>query len=242
MLMRALAFWRNLKAMSRTRRPARPEIISVAALVQAYSYGVFPMAETRDDSDIKWIDPEWRGILPLDDFHMAKRLARTIRATPLVTRVDAAFDKVIAACAKPARGRPKTWINEVIERSYVELHRAGHAHSVEVYDGEELVGGLYGVSIGAAFFGESMFSVRRDASKIALVHLVARLKAGKYKLLDTQFVTEHLSQFGAIEIPRGSYHDMLRPAIDARANFYELGGAGAAVSGGTVLQLITQIS
>ena len=228
--------------MSRTRRPAKPETIAVAALVQAYSYGVFPMAEARDDPEIMWIDPEWRGILPLDDFHLPKRLARTVRTTPLVVRVDKAFDAAIAACAKPARGRSKTWINDVIERSYIALHRAGHAHSVEVYDGEELVGGLYGVSVGAAFFGESMFSTRRDASKIALVHLVARLKAGKYRLLDTQFVTEHLSQFGAIEIPRGRYHDLLRAAVDARANFYELGGAGAAVSGGTVLQLITQIS
>ena len=228
--------------MSRTRRPARPETISVAALIQAYSFGVFPMAETRDDPDIMWIDPEWRGILPLDSFHVPKRLARTIRTTPLVVRVDTAFDKVIAACAMPGRGRPKTWINDVIERSYIELHRAGHAHSVEVFDGEALIGGLYGVSVGAAFFGESMFSTARDVSKIALAHLVARLKAGRYKLLDTQFVTEHLSQFGAIEIPRGRYQDMLRPAVDAKANFYELGGAGAAVSGGTVLQLITQIS
>ena len=228
--------------MSRTRRPSKPETISVAALIEAYSYGVFPMAETREDPAIVWIDPEWRGILPLDDFHVPQRLARTIRTTPLVVRVDAAFDAVIAACAKPARGRAKTWINDVIERSYVELHRAGYAHSVEVYDGTDLVGGLYGVSVGAAFFGESMFSTKRDASKIALAHLVARLKAGRYKLLDTQFVTEHLSQFGAIEIPRGRYHDKLRPAVDARANFYELGGAGAAVSGGTVLQLITQIS
>ena len=228
--------------MSRTRRPAIPETISVPALIQAYSCGVFPMAETRDDPEIMWIDPEWRGILPLDSFHVPKRLARTVRTTPLFVRADNAFEAVIAACAKPARGRAKTWINEVIERSYIDLHRAGRAHSVEVYDGEELIGGLYGVSIGAAFFGESMFSLRRDASKIALVHLVARLIAGKYKLLDTQFVTEHLSQFGAIEIPRGRYQDLLRPAVDARANFYELGGAGAALSGGTVLQLITQIS
>jgi leucyl/phenylalanyl-tRNA--protein transferase len=228
--------------MSRTRRPARPETISVAALIQAYSFGVFPMAETREDPDIMWIDPEWRGILPLDAFHVPKRLARTIRSTPLVVRVDTAFAAVIEACAKPARGRAKTWINDVIERSYIELHRAGHAHSVEVFDGEALVGGLYGVSVGAAFFGESMFSTQRDVSKIALAHLVARLRAGHYKLLDTQFVTEHLSQFGAIEIPRGRYHDLLRPAVDAKANFYELGGAGAAVSGGTVLQLITQIS
>jgi leucyl/phenylalanyl-tRNA--protein transferase len=228
--------------MSRTRRPARPETISVPTLIQAYSCGIFPMAERREDPDIMWIDPEWRGILPLDAFHVPQRLARTIRSTPFSVCADNAFEQVIDACAAPSRGRAKTWINDVIERSYVALHRAGHAHSVEVYDGANLAGGLYGVSIGAAFFGESMFSRRRDASKIALVHLVARLKAGGYKLLDTQFVTEHLSQFGAIEIPRGRYHDLLRPAVDAKANFYELGGAGAAVSGGTVLQLITQMS
>ena len=224
--------------MSRTRRPSRPETISVAALIQAYSYGVFPMAEGRDDPDIMWIDPEWRGILPLDTFHVPKRLARTIRTTPYTVTVDKAFAKVIDACAVPGRGRAKTWINDVIERSYIELHQNGHAHSVEVYDGEALIGGLYGVSIGAAFFGESMFSTARDVSKIALAHLVARLKAGKYKLLDTQFVTEHLTQFGAIEIPRGQYHDKLRPAIDAMANFYALGAAAAPVSGAAVLQLI----
>jgi len=226
--------------MSRTRRPAQAQTISVSALIQAYSYGVFPMAEARDDPDIMWIDPEWRGILPLADFHVPKRLARTIRATPLTVTVDRAFDKVIDACAKPARGRAKTWINDIIERSYIELHRAGFAHSVEVYDGETLIGGLYGVSIGAAFFGESMFSTARDVSKIALVHLIARLRAGKYKLLDTQFVTEHLTQFGAIEIPRGRYHDLLRPAVDAKANFYELGAAGTGVSGDTALSLISQ--
>jgi leucyl/phenylalanyl-tRNA--protein transferase len=224
--------------MSRTRRPPRPETISVAALIQAYSYGVFPMAETREDPEIMWIDPEWRGIVPLDSFHVPKRLARTIRTTPLTVCVDKNFEAVIAACAKPGRGRAKTWINDVIERSYIDLHRAGHAHSVEVYNGEALIGGLYGVSVGAAFFGESMFSIERDASKIALAHLVARLRAGKYKLLDTQFVTEHLSQFGAIEIPRGRYHDLLRPAVDARANFYELGEAGAPVSGTAIFQLI----
>ena len=224
--------------MSRTRRPSRPETISVAALIQAYSYGVFPMAEAREDPDIMWIDPEWRGILPLDAFHVPARLARTIRSTKLTAVVDKDFAKVIEACAKPGSGRAKTWINDTIERSYIELHAQGHAHSVEVYNGEALVGGLYGVSIGAAFFGESMFSTERDASKIALVHLVARLRAGKYKLLDTQFVTEHLTQFGAIEIPRGQYHDKLRPAIDARANFYELGAAGVPVSGTTALRVI----
>ena len=226
--------------MAKTRHP--PETLSAATLLARYSVGIFPMAEERDDDEVFWIDPEWRGILPLDKFHLPQRLARRMRATKWCTTVDTAFDKVIAACAEPAAGRPKTWINRLIERSYINLHAKGHAHSVEVWDEEALVGGLYGVSIGAAFFGESMFSRQTDASKIALVHLVARLKAGKYKLLDTQFVTEHLLQFGAIEIPRGKYQDMLHAATDARANFYELGGAGAAVCVGTVLQLITQTS
>lgn len=230
--------------MSRSRRPPKIEVIPTESLLRAYSYGVFPMAESREDPEIIWIDPEWRGILPLDKFYLPKRLARTVRSTDLVVKVDTAFPRVIEACAKPAPGRLKTWINPVIERSYCALHSAGHAHSVEVWDGEDLVGGLYGVSLGAAFFGESMFSLRTDASKIALVHLVARLRKGGYRLLDTQFVTEHLKQFGALEIPRGRYQDLLRAAIDVRggANFYELGGAGAAVSGGTVLQLITQTS
>lgn len=226
--------------MAKSRRP--PEIIPAATLLTAYSRGIFPMAEERDDEDVFWIDPDRRGILPLDQFHVPQRLARRIRSTGLRMTVDTAFERVIDACATPGLQRPKTWINELIERSYCNLHAKGHAHSVEVWDGTELAGGLYGVSIGAAFFGESMFSRQTDASKMALVHLVARLKAGRYRLLDTQFVTEHLKQFGAVEIPRGRYQGRLRTAVDARGNFYELGGAGATVCAGTVLQLITQTS
>jgi leucyl/phenylalanyl-tRNA--protein transferase len=226
--------------VAKSRRP--PEIIPVAKLLTAYARGIFPMAEEREDEDVFWIDPERRGILPLDAFHVPQRLARKLRATRWRLTVDTAFAEVIDACAEPAAQRPKTWINGLIERSYANLHAHGHAHSVEVWDEAELVGGLYGVSIGAAFFGESMFSRRTDASKIALVHLVARLKAGQYKLLDTQFVTEHLKQFGAVEIARARYQALLAKAVDARANFYELGGAGAAVWPGVVLQLTTQTS
>jgi len=210
--------------------------LSPDLLLKAYAIGVFPMAEARDDPRLHWIEPEARGILPLDTFHVPTRLARTVRSTQRIVTVDTAFEKVIAACALPGRGRAKTWINDIIERSYIELHRAGHAHSVEVFEDGELIGGLYGVSVGAAFFGESMFSQARDASKIALVHLVARLRAGRYRLLDTQFVTEHLTQFGAIEIPRGRYQDLLRPATDARANFHALGPPGVPVSGTAAMQ------
>lgn len=226
--------------MAKTRRP--PELIPAATLVSAYSRGVFPMAEERDDQNVFWIDPEWRGILPLEAFHVPARLARRLKRAKVRHTVDTAFPEVIAACAAPGRGRAKTWINRVIERSYVELAAKGHAHSVEVWDGDALVGGLYGVSIGAAFFGESMFAKRTDASKMALVHLIARLKVGHYKLLDTQFVTEHLLQFGAFEIPRARYRELLSEATLARANFYELGGAGAAVDAGLVLQATTQTS
>jgi len=227
--------------MAKARQPSN-DIIPPAKLLTAYSRGIFPMAEERDDEEIFWVDPERRGILPLEAFHLPHRLARSLRATTFRMTVDADFAGVIAACAEPQAQRPKTWINPLIERSYCELHAKGHAHSVEVWDGAELVGGLYGVSIGAAFFGESMFSRRKDTSKMALVHLVGRLIAGGYRLLDTQFVTEHLKQFGAIEIPRGRYRVLLKDAVDRAASFYELGGAGAAVCVGTVLQPITQTS
>jgi leucyl/phenylalanyl-tRNA---protein transferase len=228
--------------MAKSKRPPPIDVIPAATLLTAYSRGIFPMAEERDDEDVFWVDPDHRGILPLDSFRVSHRLARTIRSTRLRLTVDTAFADVMAACAEPAPQRPKTWINPLIERSYCDLHSKGHAHSVEVWDGVDLVGGLYGVSIGAAFFGESMFSRQRDTSKVALVHLVARLKAGGYVLLDTQFVTEHLTQFGAIEIGRELYRNLLRDAVGRSADFYVLGGAGAAVCAGTVLQLTTQTS
>jgi leucyl/phenylalanyl-tRNA---protein transferase len=206
---------------------SRATIIPERTLLGAYRSGQFPMAETRTDDDVYWIDPPLRGILPLETFHVPKRLARTVRSNRFRISVDNAFGEVMAACATSAPSRRSTWINPLIERSYANLHAHRHAHSVEVWDDDLLVGGLYGVSIGAAFFGESMFSRQTDASKVALVHLVERLKAGSYKLLDTQFITEHLKQFGAVEIPRARYKTLLADAVEAKADFYVLGGAGA---------------
>lgn len=227
--------------MARITRPP-PERLDPEMLLDAYAQGYFPMAEAREDKDVFWLNPERRGILPLDRFHLSRRLARRLKTTKWRLTADAAFTCVIEACARANRQGGKTWINPLIERSYYKLHELGHAHSVEVWDGEALVGGLYGVALGAAFFGESMFSVVTDASKIALVHLVARLKVGRFTLLDTQFVTDHLAQFGAIEIARVRYRERLRAAVDADADFYVLGGAGALVLPGTVLQLTTQTS
>lgn len=227
--------------MARSKRPP-PELLPPDILLSAYAQGYFPMAEERDDADVFWLDPQARGIIPLDSFHLSRRLARRIRSCGWRFTADADFGGVIAACAQAQRQRDKTWINRLIERSYSNLHRLGHAHSIEVWDGEALIGGLYGVSLGAAFFGESMFSRETDASKIALVHLAARLMAGGYRLLDTQFLTDHLKQFGAVEIARARYQELLSAAVDIRADFYVLGGAGAVVLPGTVLQLTTQTS
>lgn len=200
------------------------------------------MADHRDDEEIFWVEPKRRGIIPLDSFHVPRRLARTMRASTFTVTVDRAFEQVIDLCAAQASDRPNTWINRSIEASYVALFREGHGHSVEVWDGDVLVGGLYGISIGGAFFGESMFSRATDASKIALVHLVMRLRAGGYRLLDTQFITAHLSQFGAIEVSRAAYRKLLAPAVAARGDFYVLGGTGGVLAAGAVLQLTTQTS
>jgi leucyl/phenylalanyl-tRNA--protein transferase len=194
-------------------------------LLRAYSVGLFPMAERRDDPTLYWIDPEKRGILPLDKFHVSARLRRTVRAGRFEVRCDTAFRQVIEACAQPGPGRSETWINQEILRLYGELHKMGRAHSVECWREQRLVGGLYGVALGGAFFGESMFSRESDASKVALVHLVARLKKGGFKLLDTQFVTDHLSQFGAREIHRDGYRELLAAALDVNATFYRDLGA-----------------
>ena len=193
--------------------------ITPEVLLKAYACGIFPMAESAEDPALYWIEPEMRGILPLDGFHVSSRLARTVRTTPLTVWVDRDFDAVIDGCAEPKPDRGKTWINARIRRIYGALFEAGHCHTVEVYDGDNLVGGLYGVSLGRAFFGESMFHRARDASKIALVHLVARLKAGHYRLVDTQFVTEHLKSFGAVEVPKRRYHRMLEAALAGDADF-----------------------
>jgi leucyl/phenylalanyl-tRNA--protein transferase len=194
------------------RRSRHPEI-TPELLLRAYSIGLFPMADSADDPELFWVEPDMRGIIPLDDFHVARSLAKTVRKSPFDIRFDTAFDAVLAACAEAAPDRPSTWINTKIKSLYGTLHRMGHAHSVEAWEGDQLVGGLYGVSLGAAFFGESMFSRRTDASKICLVHLVERLKDRGFRLLDTQFTTEHLKTFGAIDVPKIKYEDMLANAL-----------------------------
>jgi leucyl/phenylalanyl-tRNA--protein transferase len=187
--------------------------ITPEVLLKAYACGIFPMAESADDPSLYWIEPEQRGIIPLHGFHVPQRLARTIRSGRFEIHVDRDFDAVIEGCAAPAAGRNRTWINDRIRALYSKLFENGHCHTVETYEDGVLVGGLYGVRLGCVFFGESMFHTARDASKVALVHLVARLIAGGFTLLDTQFVTDHLQTFGAIEIARGRYHKMLEAAL-----------------------------
>jgi len=241
--------------------------ITPELLLRAYSVGLFPMAERRDSPSLFWVSPEKRGVLPLDNFHVPKRLARTIRSDRFQVRVDTAFERVIHACAESGMGREESWINAKIISLYTDLHKQGRAHSVECWRGGKLVGGLYGIEMAAAFFGESMFSRDRDASKIALVHLVARLIYGGFELLDAQFLTEHLAQFGAVAIPRREYLAKLKRALAKEARFHwsapsgsvgnfsladasgEVGLTGAVDAtagpcwpGWFVLQLITQTS
>jgi leucyl/phenylalanyl-tRNA--protein transferase len=188
-------------------------------LLTAYARGRFPMAGDRDDSNIHWIEPLRRGVLPLDAFHVPRSLRKLMRKRPFELKVDAAFAAVINACAEPTPDRPRTWLNDALIDLYTLLHRRGHAHSIEAWRDGRLVGGLYGLKLGGAFFGESMFSRERDASKVALVELVARLGAGGFRLLDTQFVTEHLTRFGAVEITRGEYRRRLAAALAVHAVF-----------------------
>jgi leucyl/phenylalanyl-tRNA--protein transferase len=188
-------------------------------LLNAYAVGIFPMAEHRDDPELFWVDPDQRGVLPLDSFHVPRSLRRVVRRGHFDVRVDGDFPAVVHACSEPTPNRPESWINAEIERLYGELHQRGHGHSVECWRNDKLVGGLYGVSLGGAFFGESMFSREENASKVALVHLVARLLAGGFRLLDTQFVTDHLQRFGATEIPRQEYRRLLGQAIKLPAQF-----------------------
>ncbi len=235
-------------------------------LLRAYAEGIFPMAERRDDPTLYWVAPERRGIIPLDGFHVPKRLARTVRSDRYRVTSDVGFLDVMKGCAEAAEGREETWINAEILRLYAALHASGYAHSLECWQNNQLVGGLYGVALGGAFFGESMFSRARDASKVALVHLVARLKAGGFALLDTQFLTSHLAQFGTVEIPQAAYLARLKRAIAVQAYWPEpsgswvtpslspasgeptrtgAGDATCAVTawpGALVLQLITQTS
>jgi leucyl/phenylalanyl-tRNA--protein transferase len=216
-----------------------PEI-TPQVLLKAYAVGIFPMAESADDPGLYWIEPEQRGIIPLGDFHISRRLARTVRGDRFEVRIDTDFTAVIGGCAEATGIRSKTWINARIRRLYGDLFRLGHCHTVECWRDGRLAGGLYGVQIGAAFFGESMFSRERDASKVALVHLVARLKAGSFALLDTQFTTPHLKQFGAIDVDRRRYHRLLGKAIAEEADFYFLGAGG--LTGEEALQSVSHTS
>lgn len=199
-------------------------------LIRAYAAGIFPMAERRDDSSIFWVDPRVRGVMPLERVHVPKRLIRTVRRKAFEMRCNTAFAEVLRACAAPKHHRHETWINQPIEEAVIGLHEMGFAHSVEAWRDGRLVGGLYGVALGGAFFGESMFSSERDASKVALVHLVARLRLGGFKLLDVQFITDHLRQFGAVEIPARLYLERLEAALAAEASFPTQSG-DAAVAG-----------
>jgi leucyl/phenylalanyl-tRNA--protein transferase len=213
--------------------------ITPQVLLKAYSCGIFPMAESANDPTLYWIEPEERGVLPLDRVRVPKRLARTIRQEKFQVRVDTDFVGVLAGCAASRPGRRTTWINARIAELYAELFRMGHCHTIETWKDGRLVGGLYGVHLGGAFFGESMFSTERDASKVALVYLAARLIRGGFKLLDTQFVTDHLEQFGAIEISRPQFHKRLSEALKLHCCFHEL---TSCCSCSEVLQLVSQTS
>jgi leucyl/phenylalanyl-tRNA--protein transferase len=204
------------------RQPTLIEITPEVVL-KAYACGIFPMAESAEDPALYWIEPEMRGVIPLDRFHVPARLARTVRSDRFTVSVDRDFDAVMEGCAEPREGRPRTWINTRIRKLYRKLYERRFCHSVEVYDADTLVGGLYGVTLGRAFFGESMFHLARDASKVALVHLAARLRAGRFRLLDTQFVTDHLRTFGATEVPRRQYQRLLQAALIGEGDFMALG-------------------
>src|SRR6266404_9001696 len=205
-----------------TSRDSASSEITPEVLLRAYACGIFPMAESADDPTLFWVEPEIRGVVPLDGFRISSRLARTVRSDAFTVTVNTAFKAVIAGCAAPQAGRDDTWINKRIRELYIGLHELGHSHSVEVWENDDLVGGLYGVSLGRAFFGESMFHRARDASKVALVHLVARLVAGGFQLLDTQYVTEHLRSLGAVEISRRQYHKLLEASLVGEADFAAL--------------------
>lgn len=207
------------------------EKLTPELLLKAYAAGVFPMAQSRNDRHVFWVDPKIRGVLPLDRFHVPRSLMKLLRKNPFEIRVNTAFDQVIAQCAEAWKNRRDTWINSEIVKAYTQLHRMGFVHSIEVWLNGKLVGGLYGVALGGAFFGESMFSRATDASKVALVYLVEQLKAGGFKLLDTQFVTDHLRRFGVIEIPARRYLEMLEDALTAKARFYFDRASGEVAAG-----------
>ena len=221
------------------QRDNRTITITPQVLLKAYSCGIFPMAESADDPALYWIEPQHRGVLPLENVHFPRRLLRTVRSTPFTVKIDTNYDGVIDGCSAPRPGRTSTWINVRIRNLYRELFERGSCHTVEVWDGERLVGGLYGVALKGAFFGESMFSFERDASKIALVHLVGRLVTGGFRLLDTQFTTEHLRQFGTVELERDDFQAELEKALNIEAHFHAL---PADASGERVAALFAQSS
>ncbi|WP_425505428.1 leucyl/phenylalanyl-tRNA--protein transferase [Sphingomonas lacunae] len=206
-------------------------VIPPETLLLAYANGLFPMADSATDEEIYWVEPRIRAILPLDGFHLSRSLAKTVRRDRFRVTRDTAFERVMALCAEAAEGREDTWINPLIKRSYAGLFRIGHAHSIECWEGEALVGGLYGVSLGRAFFGESMFSRRTDASKVALAHLVARLRVGGFDLLDCQFMTSHLASLGAVEIPQADYLDLLYRSAAGAVSAGALSSAGESAAG-----------
>jgi leucyl/phenylalanyl-tRNA--protein transferase len=224
-----------------TTRDSSSSEITPEVLLRAYACGIFPMAESADDPTLFWVEPEMRGVIPLDGLNISSRLARTVRSDAFTVSVNTAFKAVISGCAAPQPGRDDTWINKRIYDLYTGLHQLGHAHSVEVWQNDDLVGGLYGVSLGRAFFGESMFHLARDASKVALVHLVARLIAGGFVLLDTQYVTEHLRSLGAVEISRRRYRSLLDKAVAGEADFLRL-PADRPVGGARALEIIGERS
>ena len=221
-----------------TSRDSAPSEITPAVLLRAYACGIFPMAESADDPTLFWVEPELRGVIPLDGFRVASRLARTVRSDQFRVTVNTAFKATIAGCAAPQAGREDTWINKRIRDLYGGLFELGHCHSVEAWQGDDLVGGLYGVSLGRAFFGESMFHTARDASKVALVHLVARLRLGGYRLLDAQFQTAHLAQFGTQEVPRAAYRLLLERALSAPGDG-AVWAPGCRVSGAQAVASVT---
>lgn len=227
-------------------RPQPPRRLTTDLLLQAYRIGYFPMAEDRFSQEVFWVRPDVRGIIPLDDFHISRSLKKAVRQDRYRVTVNKAFNKVIEGCAMPQSHRWQTWINAQIMEAFQELHRMGLAHSIETWDEDQLVGGLYGVSMGAVFFGESMFSTATDASKVALVHLVARLRAGGYSMLDAQFQTGHLKQFGTVEVEADDYHIMLQKALEGQARFDalddQMSASDSSISGSTILQSITQTS
>ena len=217
-----------------TRYGPRAQDLDPELVLRAYAMGVFPMAEHRDEASVFWVEPRQRAILPLDGFHLSRSLRKTIVADRFRVTADTAFERIIALCAEAAEDRPDTWINPAIERVFIELHHRGFAHSIECWDGDRLVGGLYGLALGRAFFGESMVSRARDASKVAIATLVARLRVGGFELLDCQFMTDHLASLGAVEVPREAYLVLLSAALGEGSAGLAAGGALVAADFGAL--------